>query len=106
MNHLLFLNVGGSEVVIIALFVLLFFGSKSIPEFMRGLGKMTREFKDAMNGIEREVRTSINDMDQEIKKIEAPKAPEEKISESATIQAEPKKPAAADPSYGGDKLTN
>ena len=106
MNHLLFLNVGGSEIIIIALFVLLFFGSKSIPEFMRGLGKMTREFKDAMNGIEREVRTSINDMDQEVKKIESPKPPEDKLHDGPVVKVEPKKSATADPSYGGDEQTN
>jgi len=57
---LLFLNVGGSEVMVIALFVLMFFGSKQIPELMRGLGKGMREMKDAMNGIEREVRDAVN----------------------------------------------
>jgi sec-independent protein translocase protein TatA len=57
---LLFLNVGGSEVIVIALFVLMFFGSKQIPELMRGLGKGMRELKDAMNGIEREVRDAVN----------------------------------------------
>ena len=40
--------VGGSEVIVIALFVLMFFGSKQIPELMRGLGKGMREMKDAM----------------------------------------------------------
>ena len=57
---LLFLNVGGGEVAIIALFVLMFFGSKQIPELMRGLGRGMREMKDAMNGIEREVRNAVN----------------------------------------------
>ena len=59
-SHLLFLNLGAGEIIVIALFVLLFFGSKQIPELMRGLGRTTREFRDAMNGIEREVRSATN----------------------------------------------
>ena len=58
--YFLFLNLGAGEIMVIALFVLMFFGSKQIPELMRGLGRATREFKDAMNGIEREVRTAVN----------------------------------------------
>jgi sec-independent protein translocase protein TatA len=57
---LLFLNLGAGEIFIIALFILMFFGSKQIPSLMRGLGKSMREFKDAMNGIEREVRSVVN----------------------------------------------
>ena len=60
MSHLLFLNLGAGEIAVIALFVLMFFGSKQIPELMRGLGKGMREVKDAMSGIEREVRNAVN----------------------------------------------
>ena len=40
---LLFLNLGGGEIFIILLVVLLFFGSKRIPELAKGLGKGMRE---------------------------------------------------------------
>ena len=56
----LFLNMGGGEVFVILLVVLLFFGSKRIPELAKGLGKGMREFKDAMSGIEREVKDAAN----------------------------------------------
>ena len=56
----LFLNMGGGEVFVILLVVLLFFGSKRIPELAKGLGKGMREFKDAMSGIEREVHEAAN----------------------------------------------
>jgi sec-independent protein translocase protein TatA len=74
--YFLFLNLGGGEIMVIALFVLMFFGSKQIPELMRGLGRATREFKDAMNGIEREVRSAanINTMNEE--KTTVPPPPE------------------------------
>jgi len=45
---------GGQELIIIALALLLLFGGKKIPELMRGLGKGIREFKDAQNNEEPE----------------------------------------------------
>lgn len=41
---------GGQELIIIALALLLLFGGRKIPELMRGLGKGIREFKDAQSG--------------------------------------------------------
>ena len=55
---LLFLeSIGTGELFVILLFVLLFFGSKKIPELARGLGKGMREMNDAMRGIKDEIRT-------------------------------------------------
>ena len=39
-----------TEIIVIALIVLLLFGGKKIPELMSGLGKGVRSFKDGMNG--------------------------------------------------------
>lgn len=44
-------GIGMSEVLLIALVVLLFFGGAKIPELMKGLGKGVRSFKDGMNGV-------------------------------------------------------
>ena len=44
------MNIGMTEIIIIALIVLLLFGGKKIPELMQGLGKGVRSFKDGMNG--------------------------------------------------------
>ena len=55
MNTLLLLGIGGQEIILIALVVLLFFGGKKIPEMMRGLGKGVKSFKDGMNGITDEI---------------------------------------------------
>ena len=55
-NQLLFLgNMGGQEILIIALIILLLFGGKKIPELMRGLGKGVSQFKKGMNDIEQEI---------------------------------------------------
>ncbi|HNA77775.1 MAG TPA: twin-arginine translocase TatA/TatE family subunit [Saprospiraceae bacterium] len=45
-------GMGGSEIFLIILIVLLFFGGKRIPELAKGLGKGIKEFKDASKGIE------------------------------------------------------
>jgi len=60
MSHLLFLNLGGGEIFIILVVVLLLFGAKRIPELAKGLGKGMRDFKDAMSGVENEVRNAAN----------------------------------------------
>jgi sec-independent protein translocase protein TatA len=58
---LFFFNLGGGEIFIIALIVLLLFGAKRIPELMKGLGKGIREFKDASNEVRENINKSMND---------------------------------------------
>ena len=47
---ILALGLGGAEIAIILVIVLLLFGGKKIPELMRGLGKGIKEFKDGKDG--------------------------------------------------------
>lgn len=59
MNTLLFIGgLGMSEILLIVLVVLLFFGGKKIPEMMKGLGKGVRSFKDGMNEIEKDIKST------------------------------------------------
>ncbi len=60
-------SIGGGELMVIMLFILMFFGSKKIPDLARGLGKGMREMKDAMNGVQSEIRQSINEVERTIK---------------------------------------
>lgn len=60
---LLFLGLGGSELLVIMLVVLLLFGGKKIPELMRGLGKGVRSFKDGM----KEVTTDDDEKEKDTK---------------------------------------
>jgi sec-independent protein translocase protein TatA len=48
-----FLGLGGQEVTLIIVALLLFFGGKKLPELARGLGKGIKEFKDASKGDEK-----------------------------------------------------
>lgn len=43
-------GLGTTEIILIVLLVLLFFGAAKIPQLMRGLGRGVKEFKDAVNG--------------------------------------------------------
>ena len=50
-SQILFMNLGPTEILIIALVVLLLFGGKKIPELMKGLGKGVKNFKEGMNEV-------------------------------------------------------
>ena len=56
------LFIGGPEIIIIVLFIVIFFGSSKIPELARTLGKTMREVKDASNEIKKEIRDSANEV--------------------------------------------
>ena len=49
MIKLLIFGIGGTELVLIVVLVLLLFGGAKIPELMRGVGRGVKEFKDAVN---------------------------------------------------------
>ncbi|MBD1396355.1 twin-arginine translocase TatA/TatE family subunit [Pontibacter sp. JH31] len=59
---LLFIGgLGGTEVVLILLAVILLFGAKKIPELAKGLGRGIREFKDASKEIKNDFENSVNE---------------------------------------------
>jgi sec-independent protein translocase protein TatA len=64
------LFIGGPEIIVILLFIVMFFGSRKIPELAKGLGKAMREVKDASNDIKKEIRDSTTNFkdDLDIKK--------------------------------------
>ncbi len=65
MLTLLFLgSIGMTEIIVLALVVLLFFGGKKIPELMKGIGKGVKSFKDGMKDVQDEL-----DLDKETKEI-------------------------------------
>lgn len=54
---------GGTEWILIVLAVLILFGGRKIPEFMRGIGKGIREFNDAKQNVKKEIEEGINEKD-------------------------------------------
>ena len=63
---ILLFSLGGPEVILIVLVVLLLFGAKKIPELARGMGKGIREFKDAS----KEIRKEIESAEDEVRKLD------------------------------------
>ncbi len=66
-NLFLFFNFSPTEIVIIALIVLLLFGGKKIPELMRGIGKGIRSFKEGMDDVKSEIEKPISNEKKEDK---------------------------------------
>ena len=60
------LFIGGAEIVIVLLFIIMFFGSKKIPEIARGIGKGIREVRDASNEIKKEIRESAHSVNDDL----------------------------------------
>lgn len=60
-------SIGGMEVLLIFLVVLLLFGAKKLPELAKGLGKGIHEFKKATNDIKDEIESATN-LDEPVKK--------------------------------------
>ncbi|MAO72171.1 MAG: twin-arginine translocase TatA/TatE family subunit [Flavobacteriales bacterium] len=63
---MMLLFIGGSELIFVFLFVVMFFGADKIPEIAKGLGKMMREVKNASNEIKREIKDSSNQIKDDI----------------------------------------
>ena len=56
-----FLFIGGPEIFIVILIVVMLFGADKIPEIARGLGKGIRQVKDATNDIKKEINETAQD---------------------------------------------
>jgi len=55
-------DIAGSEILLILVFVLMFFGSKSIPGIARTMGRTIRQIKDASQEVQDEIRKSGGDI--------------------------------------------
>ena len=60
--------IGGQELILILIIVLILFGGAKIPQLMKGLGKGVNEYKKAVNGIDEEVKNATSDKTDETKK--------------------------------------
>lgn len=48
----MFRNIGTTEIIIIAVILLVLFGGRKLPELGKGLGDAIKEFKNALGGKE------------------------------------------------------
>lgn len=81
---LLLFNIGGAELFFIVLVIIMFFGSKKIPELARGLGKGMRELKNATSEIQQEIKDSTKDLDKIKNSVNVEHQVKELISDSKT----------------------
>jgi len=64
---ILFLNdVAGSEVLLIVVFILIFFGSKSIPGIARTVGRTLRQIQNASSDIQNEIKKTAGEYTKEL----------------------------------------
>lgn len=70
LSKTLLFSLGGPEVILTLVVVLLLFGAKRIPDLARGLGKGIREFKDASTEIKKEIDRESNSIDKTMKEGE------------------------------------
>ncbi len=64
------LFIGWTEILVIALVVLLLFGGKKIPELMKGMGQGVKSFKDGMNGTLDDKKPASPERDKEADKAD------------------------------------
>lgn len=65
---LLFLNMGGGELFLVVLVILLLFGSDKLPEIAKGLGKGIREINHAKAQLQNEIQNHTGGLKQELEK--------------------------------------
>ncbi len=66
---ILFLGIGGGEIVMIAIVFLMLFGAKNVPDMAKSLGKGLKEFKKATDDIKREFTESTSEITKDINDI-------------------------------------
>ena len=62
MRYALLFDISGGELMVVMLFVLLFFGSKGIPDIARTIGRTMRQMRDASNEVQREIHRNTHDV--------------------------------------------
>jgi sec-independent protein translocase protein TatA len=58
MDFIAFMNIGGQELILILLIVLVLFGAKKLPELARGMGQAIKEFQKAKDEFSDELHSA------------------------------------------------
>lgn len=87
-NSLAFIGgLGGPEIAVIFVVVLLLFGAKKIPELARGLGKSMGEFKRARDEFEDEIKMAEMEVSTEETKTKTKEAPGKEEAETSDVSS-------------------
>ena len=80
MTVLLFLNdIAGTEILLILVFVLIFFGANSIPSIAKTMGRALYQIRNASDDIKEEIKKSGVDIKKDLNISELIKETEEEI---------------------------
>jgi sec-independent protein translocase protein TatA len=63
-------NIGAPEIVLLAIFALIFFGPKRLPDLARQVGRAVAEVRRVSREFEREVREVTDPLEREIREAE------------------------------------
>lgn len=82
-GKILAMSIGGGELFFVLLVILLFFGSKNIPDMARSFGKGIREVRHATEQVKREIRDSAPLEDEKIEQAREELNEARKVMEQA-----------------------
>jgi len=74
--------IGSTEVLVIAVIVLIMFGAKKVPELMKGVGTGIREFKKASRDVQEELNRAMDEVER-TPPAPTPTTPQESLSQSS-----------------------
>ena len=80
-------NLGGPDLIVLLLLVLVLFGAKKLPELAKGMGQGIREFKKASREVTEELESAADDTPPPRKLTAENKAPSESVSQSNSPKA-------------------
>ena len=86
-------GMGGTEMILIFLVVLLLFGAKKVPELFRSLGKGVNEFRKAKNEWEQDINEVMSQEPLEDHDFSKDDKPESNSTKSPISSEEEKQPA-------------
>ena len=82
---------GSTEILVIAVVVLVIFGAKKVPELMKGVGTGIKEFKKASRDVQEELHRAMDEVER-TPPPPPPPAPRPNSDSLATSNPEPPRP--------------
>lgn len=84
MNLPLLAMLGPTEILIVAVVVVVLFGARKVPELMKGVGTGIKEFKKASRDVQDELQRAVDEPSTPAP-IPTPKKPTETVSQSGDV---------------------
>ena len=92
-----FMNLGGPDLLVILLIILVLFGAKKLPELAKGLGQAIKEFQKAKDEFSDELHKAGNDTPKTI-------PPASTVAQNPTPPAQPDPNQTVNPGRQADKI--